>query len=211
MRYWNRMRVRLIVWGAALVVGVGIGAGIAITTASPSSSATPPPVPAAQVTWKAGAKPAPEFALRDERGEPISLQRFRGRPVILTFIDPLCTTFCPIEARVLDRLLAQLPAAQRPAIVSVSVNRLGDNAHAFRHDAKTWKLTRDWHWAVGSQHALARAWKAYGIGVSVDPKSKDVTHTEAAYLIDATGHERALYLWPFGAGGMLQEIRTLSG
>ena len=39
-------------------------------------------------TWAAGKKIAPGFSLRDQNGSPISLRRFRGRPVILTFIDP---------------------------------------------------------------------------------------------------------------------------
>jgi cytochrome oxidase Cu insertion factor (SCO1/SenC/PrrC family) len=163
------------------------------------------------VAWKAGQKVAPSFSLRDEQGKPISLERFRGRPVILTFIDPLCTTFCPLEAKVLDRMLARLPAAERPAIVSVSVNRLGDNAKAYRHDAQAWKLTSAWHWAVGSQPALQSVWKSYAIGVSVDPKTKDVTHTEAAYLVDAKGYQRALYLWPFNASDLVRGLRSLNG
>lgn len=207
------MRYRWIVLGVALVVGIGVGAGVAVLTASPTSSANPPfsQQPAAQVSWKAGQRRAPDFSLRDESGKPISLQRFRGRPVIVTFIDPLCTTFCPIEAHVLDRLLARLPAAQRPAIVSVSVNRLGDNRRAYRHDARKWSLTSDWHWAVGSQAALAHVWKQYGIGVEVNPKTKDVTHTEAAYLVDASGYERALYLWPFDSAALLRELHAVAG
>ncbi|MGH3009493.1 MAG: SCO family protein [Gaiellaceae bacterium] len=208
------MRYRWLVWGVALVVGIGGGVGVAFATRSSGHSPTPTfprSSSQAQITWKAGQKAAPDFALRDQQGRPISLQRFHGRPVLLTFIDPLCTTFCPLEARVLDRLLAQLPASQRPAIVSVSVNRLGDNQTAYRHDARKWRLTSDWHWAVGSQAALSRVWNAYAIGVAVDPKTKDVTHTEAAYLVDASGHQRALYLWPFGSTALLGELQTLAG
>lgn len=212
MRYWLPMRYRWIVWAAALVAGVGIGAGIAIARNSSSSApATSSSNGAqAQVSWKPGQKAAPDFALRDAHGRPISLRRFHGRPVLLTFIDPLCTTFCPLEASVLDRMLASLPAAERPAIVSVSVNRLGDNQKTYAHDARKWKLTPDWHWAVGSQAALERVWKAYAIGVAVDPKTKDVTHTEAAYLVDANGDQRALYLWPFGSAALLRELRSLA-
>lgn len=199
-------------WIAALAAGVGIGVGVAFATSSRGGATAPSgPEAAQQVTWPAGKKTAPDFALRDEHGAPISLRRFRGRPVLLTFIDPLCTTFCPLEARVLDRMLAQLPAAQRPAIVSVSVNPRGDNAKAYRHDRRAWKLTSDWHWAVGSPRALARVWRDYGIYVATDPKTKDVAHTEAAVLLDATGHERALYIWPFGASGLLSGLRAVAG
>lgn len=214
MRYLRGMRYRWIVWAVALVAGVGIGVGIAFVRSSPSApavqnAAITPAAP--EMSWKAGQKRAPDFTLRDATGRRISLRRFAGRPVIVTFIDPLCTTFCPLEARVLDGMLARLPAAQRPAIVAVSVNPRGDNARAYRHDAKAWKLTRDWHWAVGSPRALARVWQAYAIGVSVDPKTKDVAHTEAAYLVDPSGYQRALYLWPFGTAALLSELRGFAG
>lgn len=208
-----------ILWAITLGLCIGIAALIVFLVAGRGSgsagplNATEQSVLAARggpaSTWKAGQKLAPGFSLSDEHGSPISLGGFRGKPVILTFIDPLCTTFCPLEARVLDQTLARLPAAQRPAIVSVSVNRLGDNARAYRHDARAWKLTGAWHWAVGSQPALARVWKDYGIGVMVDPKTKDVTHTEAAYLVDSHGYQRALYVWPFNATDLVRGLRSL--
>lgn len=212
------LRFRWLIFAAALALGVGVGVVVAVVRGS--SPATPGPTVAGQAilsaqggpaaTWKAGQKLAPGFALTDAQGHPISLGRFHRRPVILTFIDPLCTTFCPIEARVLDKLLARLPAAQRPAIVAVSVNRLGDDAKAYRHDARAWKLTGAWHWAVGSQPALQRVWKNYGIGVSVNAKTKDVTHTEAAYLVDRSGYQRALYVWPFNANDLMRGLRSLN-
>jgi cytochrome oxidase Cu insertion factor (SCO1/SenC/PrrC family) len=209
-------RFRWLILGVALAVGIGGGVAIALlrSTAPAAPNASGQAILSAQggasATWKSGQKVAPGFSLSDAHGSPISLTRFHGRPVLLTFIDPLCTTFCPIEAKVLDRMLARLPAAQRPAIVSVSVNTLGDNAKAYRHDARKWKLTSAWHWAVGSQPALQRVWSAYSIGVSVDPKTKDVTHTEAAYLVDRNGYQRALYLWPFNATDLIRGLRSLN-
>jgi hypothetical protein len=37
-----------------------------------------------------------------------------------------------------------------------------------------------------------------------------IAHTEGAYLIDAKGYQRALFLWPYGAAGVVQTLRTLS-
>jgi cytochrome oxidase Cu insertion factor (SCO1/SenC/PrrC family) len=62
-----------------------------------------------------------------------------------------------------------------------------------------------WHWGIGARSQLAPVWRKYGIGVSVATRKiagvtvHDVTHTEAAYVIDAKGYERALFLWPFRA------------
>jgi cytochrome oxidase Cu insertion factor (SCO1/SenC/PrrC family) len=163
-----------------------------------------------------GEKLAPGFSLRSENGGPISLRQFRGRPVIVTFIDPLCRNLCPLEAKVLGRVVAQLPAAQRPAILAVSTNRWADARKNLLLDRTKWNLPSDWHWAVGSPAALARVWKAYAIGVSVatktiaDIKVRRITHTEAAYLVDAGGYQRALYIYPFRVSDVERTLRSLA-
>ena len=78
----------------------------------------------------------PRFSLTDENGKAISLAAYRGRPVILTFLDPLCRNYCPVEARRLSALERSLPSSSRPAIVAVSVNVLG-NAKRYLTEDKT--------------------------------------------------------------------------
>src|SRR5262249_62055510 len=100
----------------ALAIGAGAGAALALGTSgggSHSSNASPV-FSRANVTWKAGEHAAPDFALRDQAGAPISLAANRGRAVILTFTDPRCTTLCPLEAKVLNSVERQVPAGARP-------------------------------------------------------------------------------------------------
>ena len=40
--------------------------------------------------------PAPGFQLTDQNGQPVSLASLRGKVVLMTFLDPVCTTDCPI-------------------------------------------------------------------------------------------------------------------
>ena len=211
-------RLRWLVLLGALIVGIGIGTAVAVlrparsAPASLSSAASGPPV-----TWPAGKKVAPGFTLRSQNGAPISLKQFGGRPVILTFIDPLCRNLCPLEAKTLDRVVAQMPAAQRPAIVAVSVNKYADARTNLLLDKTKWSLPSNWHWAVGAPAALARVWKAYAIGVSVATRTiagirvHRITHTEAAYLIDPRGYERALYLYPFRAQDVEHSLGSIAG
>lgn len=209
-------RLRWFVVAGALVVGVSIGAAIAVLRSSSTSPAVASlAVSGPPVTWPVGKKVAPGFTLRSESGTPISLKQFRGRPVIVTFIDPLCRNFCPLEAKVLGRVVAQIPVAQRPAIVAVSTNHWADARKNLLLDKSKWSLPSDWHWAVGPPAALAKVWKNYAIGVSVATKTiagikvRRITHTEAAYVIDPSGYERALYLYPFRAADVGRTLRSL--
>ena len=200
---------------AALAVGVGAGAGFALTHRGGTSQTVSPVTGAANVVWPAAKRRAPDFALRDQVGAPISLRAHRGQVVIVTFIDPLCTTLCPLEAKALDRVEQQLPGAQRPAVVAVSVNPWGDAPRYFRADAHKWRLGPSWRWAVGSRAELARVWKAYAIAVRIRRfraagiTTHQVDHTEAAYVIDRRGFERALFVYPFSASDVENTVRQL--
>ena len=141
--------------------------------------------------------------LRDQKGRPVSIAAYRGRPVIVTFIDPLCRNLCPLEAQVLNQADRQMPVSQRPVILAVSVDVYADARADLLQDVREWHLVPQWRWGVGRPGAAGRVWRRYQVGVSVVTKRiagtaiHYITHTEAAYIVDATGHERALFLWPF--------------
>jgi cytochrome oxidase Cu insertion factor (SCO1/SenC/PrrC family) len=210
-------RLRWILWGVVLSLGVVAAVLYVALRASGPSTATAVPVsddPAA--TWAAGALRAPAFRLTDENGAPVSLAALRGRPVIVTFIDPLCRDFCPLEARHLNDVVNTFPQASKPAIVAVSVNVYGDAHSTLMQDARTWKLVPEWRWAVGKPAQLGRVWNAYHVEVLATAKTvagvtvHTIGHTEAAYVIDSKGYQRALFLWPYRAGGVVRTLRALT-
>lgn len=178
---------------------------------APASAASAPPV-----TWAAGVRRAPAFTLADPNGAPVSLAALRGRPVIITFIDPVCRNLCPFEARVLSTAVRALPASERPAIVSVSVNPWEDTKPNFAADATHWSLAPEWRWAIGSHAALATVWHDYAIAWADAPKhyagvtEHKIIHTEASYVIDGSGYERALFLYPFKAKAVEKAIKQVS-
>ena len=43
--------------------------------------------------------PAPPFTLTDQQGRTVSLASLRGHVVALTFLDPVCTSDCPLIAQ----------------------------------------------------------------------------------------------------------------
>lgn len=209
---------RWLLWGAALLAGVAVGVAIGVVRSSHRTAAPPAGIaPARPVeTWAAGEKVAPGFALHDEAGKPVSLAAFRGRALLLTFMDPQCTDFCPVEARMIDAALARLPAAERPTVIAVSVNLWGNAPSILRKDERDWKMTSAWHWAVGSARQLRKAWADYEIAVADSPttangvRTHEITHTEATFVIDRKGYQRAIYLWPFRAADLARSVRTLT-
>ena len=209
------LRMRWVLWGVAALVGIGAGAALVVLR-SPSKSATG--ITSGPATsWPNGVRRAPAFRLSDQNGASVSLAALRGRPVIVTFIDPLCRNYCPIEASRLDSVVRSLPAASRPAILAVSVNVEGNARRYLVQDIHKWRLGPSWRWGVGEPSALASVWREYGIGVLVTRKTiagvtvDEVTHTEAAYIVDAEGFERALYLWPFTAADVRSTLSRLRG
>jgi cytochrome oxidase Cu insertion factor (SCO1/SenC/PrrC family) len=206
------------VLGAVVLVLAAVVAALLLTS-RPHASTSPAAAPVSDTPaaiWRAGRRRAPAFALRDGRGSPLSLASLSGRPVILTFIDPLCRDYCPIEAQHLSSLVQSLPAAQKPAIVAVSVNTAGNTRAVLAQDERKWKLVPQWQWAVGTSAQLARVWRAYGIDVLVSTRKvagvtvRRVAHTEAAYVIDRNGFERAIFIWPYSADGVASTLRSLA-
>jgi cytochrome oxidase Cu insertion factor (SCO1/SenC/PrrC family) len=211
---------RWVLWSCVALIGVlgGLLIGLLTTSHKPAAMAESSLTPdAAAATWSAGAKLAPGFRLTDQNGKAVSLAAYRGRPVIVTFIDPLCRNFCPLEAKVLNDVVAKLPAAQRPAIVAVSVNLWGNARKYLVQDVRKWQLTPEWRWGVGSSRKLEAVWKAYQIEVLDQPKTiagvtvHQITHTEGAFIVDPSGHQRALYLWPFRAVDVTHTLQQLRG
>jgi cytochrome oxidase Cu insertion factor (SCO1/SenC/PrrC family) len=206
-------RFRWAIWAGAALAGLAIAAAIAVVADSRSS---PAPAASSATTFAAGERPAPVFSLVDQHGTPFSLASYHGRPVIVTFIDPLCRDFCPREASVLTEAAAKL-GVQAPAIVSVSVNPWADTPANFAADAVHWQLAPGWRWGTASYGKLATIWKNYDVAVSVTKKTvagipiRRIVHTGAAYLVDANGDERALWLYPFTTDDVVSTSRQILG
>ncbi|HZT44672.1 MAG TPA: SCO family protein [Gaiellaceae bacterium] len=202
-------------WPLVAAIAVGATAGLVIAlTRNPSE---PQPATGATAgayeTWAPGARRARSFTLRDDRGAPISVPA-RGSPTVVTFLDPVCRSLCPVEARILASAVRELgPLA--PQVVSVSVDPPADTPANFRTDAREWRLPPSWRWAVGSTPVLARVWQSYGVSVEVQQTKlagvsvRNVVHDEEAYLVDRSGFVRALFIFPFRAQDVERAVRAI--
>jgi cytochrome oxidase Cu insertion factor (SCO1/SenC/PrrC family) len=188
-------RFALVVVAAAVC---GIAAGVAIAALDRHAATLRLPELHGQATWPAGARPAPA------RGLP----SLRGHTSVVTFMDPRCTSICPIEGRQLASILRRLPAASRPTLVLVSVNPQASAADAVRASRK-WQLAPFHpHWVLGSHATLSTVWSAYH--VQVRPTKGDIMHTLVAYLVDRHGDERTAYLFPFAPAFVQDDLARLA-
>jgi protein SCO1 len=186
-----------------------------VLTTQPASSSGSTNALQGDITWPAGKRPAPGFTLRDQQGRRVSLASFRGRPVVVTFLDSRCTNLCPVEGRFLGDVQRMLPPAQRPVILAVSVNPTDTPQSVRRFVDVHAHWTTPWYWLMGTRAQLAPVWKAYAIGVRQVRRKVagvhfvSIEHTAALYLVDAHGDERSGYLMPFTPRDLADDVRTL--
>ena len=137
--------------------------------------------------------PAPPFALVDQHGHEESLADLRGRVVALTFLDPVCTSDCPLiaqEFRQADKQLgAQSDRVDFVAIVANPDYRSLAFTNAFDRQEDFTHLS-NWYYLTGSLSALERVWNSYGEPVQTIPDGAMVAHGDLAFVIDGRGHER---------------------
>lgn len=202
--------------GAGANVSASTGAGAAAGSDTGGAGSAGSSGGEGPVSWPAGQRPAPDFQLTDQAGRTVSPAYYRGRPVIVTFIDPLCRNLCPLAGKVLSEADNDLPAGQRPPIIAVSVDIYADTRADLQEDYQRWSLTSQWQWAVGSPDRLASVWKRYYAEVQVETKHiagttvHYITHSEMAYLIDGRGDERKLFTWPYTARQIDAAVRGIS-
>jgi cytochrome oxidase Cu insertion factor (SCO1/SenC/PrrC family) len=136
---------------------------------------------------------APAFQLTDQYGKPASLARLRGKVVLLTFLDPVCTSDCPLiaqEFRQADQMLgATARGVELVAIVANPVYRSVAYTRAFDQQERLTGL-RNWLFLTGPVDQLRETWKNYGVAAGILPAGGMIAHSDVAFVIDASGHTR---------------------
>lgn len=134
---------------------------------------------------------APNFTLTDQAGHTMALSAFRGKVVVLNFMDPHCTDICPIVAQEFEQAYRELgPAAGKVVFAAVNVNQQYNSVASVAAFTDEQRLNAlPWHFFTGSPATLHAVWRHYSISVA-GSSSGDVIHTSAMYFIDPQGRER---------------------
>ena len=137
---------------------------------------------------------AKPFQLTDQHGRAVSLASLHGKVVLLTFLDPVCTSDCPLIAQEFRAAGQLLGASDRKvelvAVVANPVYHQVAYTQAFdRQEHLT--QTPNWLYLTGSVPQLQQVWKDYGIAAQILPAGSMIGHPDIAYVIDQAGQVRA--------------------
>ena len=130
---------------------------------------------------------APDFSLRDQDGDRLTMRSLRGSPVIVTFLYTTCEDTCPTQAQqvkgALDELGKDVPA------IAIAVDPPRDDPERARAFLSEQRMTGRMDFVLGSRRELSRLWRAY----SVQPQRDDLEHTARLVLVDPHGRQRVSF------------------
>jgi cytochrome oxidase Cu insertion factor (SCO1/SenC/PrrC family) len=175
---------------AIAALGIVLIGGVPMAVAAASPNADPILATAVDGAPDALHYQAPAFSLTDQHGHSVSLDSLRGKTIALTFLDPVCTSDCPIiaqEFRQADQMLGA--DAKKVDLVAIDANPRyisTDDLTAFDAHENLSQLT-NWLYLTGPTSRLTRIWDNYGILVGYASGGAMIAHSDTAYVINRQG------------------------
>lgn len=155
----------------------------------------------AAAAFKAGTfdppHPAPAFTLPGSDGQPLTLERLRGKVVLMVFGFTNCLDVCPVTMHTLTQARQLLGAeAVGVQVVYITVDPERDTAPALK--AYLARYDASFRGATGTPQALEAVRTRYGVVAQKvkSPQGYAVNHSSSVYLIDRAGKLRAMM--PYG-------------
>jgi len=171
--------------------------------------------PVAGETLKAGVlspvMAAPALKLRGSDGQPLTLERFRGKVVLLAFGFSNCGEVCPITLATLAGARKKLGAdAAAVQVVYVTVDPERDDAAQMRKFLGSFDPT--FIGGVGSRAEIDVAQQSFGISstrkVNADG-SFTIGHSSSIYMIDRSGGLRVVMPYGHPADDFVHDLKIL--
>jgi protein SCO1 len=130
---------------------------------------------------------APDFALKNQDGETVTMRELRGKPVIVTFLYTTCEDTCPLQAQTvrgaLDELGEDVPA------IAIAVDPARDTPERARAFLSEQRALGRLDFVLGTRAELKPLWD----GFYVRPQSVTQEHNARFTLVDERGFQRVGY------------------
>jgi protein SCO1 len=168
---------------ALIVVGIS-GVVVRVRTAGFEPFSTGAGDVAAQLTRVNDVAPA--LPLVDQHGRELSLDEYRGRPVLVAFAYAHCATVCPLI--VSDVLEAQRRAPERaPAVLIVTLDPWRDTPSRLPSMATQWDLLDDALFLSGSPELVEHTLNRWRVPRARNEKTGEITHPAIVYVLGPDG------------------------
>jgi protein SCO1/2 len=158
-------------------------------------------------------RPLPSFSLVDQANRAFDNERLRGRWSYLFFGFTNCPDVCPTTLRMLaqtEQSLSDLPPAQRPQVILVSVDPKRDTPQQLVSYLKFFSPA--FIGLTGEQATLDAFTRQLGVPVAITPTDNGnytVDHSAAIFLIDPNGAMRALFSPPHSPTSIADDYRRI--
>ncbi len=130
-------------------------------------------------------RPAPAVRLVDQHGDSVSLERFHGREVFLSFAFAHCQTVCPTVVR--EILEVQAAARPRPAVVIITLDPWRDPPARLPAISSAWGMGEDAFLLSGDVAEVERVLDRWQVRRSRDGATGEVEHQVLVHLLDPAG------------------------
>ncbi len=156
-----------------------------------------------------GGRPAPGFRLRNQLGRTVSLAQFRGRAVLLAFVDSHCTTICPLTTTSMLEAVHLMGAAGRHVqLLGIDANPDATRVTDVRDYSAAHGMMHSWDFLTGTLGQLTQVWKDYHVYVRAIKGNID--HEPAIYLIRPDGREQSVFLSQMAYAATGQQAQVLA-
>ncbi|MGE5524493.1 MAG: SCO family protein [Rhodospirillaceae bacterium] len=164
-----------------------------------------------QLTDVTGADFGKELNLTDHRGQPRTLQDFRGKVVVVFFGFTHCPDVCPTTMNDLAMVMKELGRdAERVQVLFVTVDPERDTQQVLAQYVPSFYPT--FLGLYGDANATARAAKSFKVFYQKQAQpggSYTVDHAAGTYILDGEGRLRLFAQYGAGPKALLHDIRAL--
>jgi cytochrome oxidase Cu insertion factor (SCO1/SenC/PrrC family) len=139
----------------------------------------------------------------------MSLSQFRGKVVLLGFVDSECTTVCPLTTLSMLEAKQLLGAAgSRVQLLGIDANPSAIAVSDVLGYSRAHNMVNRWDFLTGTRAQLKATWKAFNIYAQIDQGQVD--HTPALYVIDSRGREQKVYLTTMAYSSIGQSAQVIA-
>ena len=150
--------------------------------------------------------PAPRVALTDQTGRTVTLDQFRGRPVLVAFAYAHCETVCPV---IVSDVLTASRSAERaaPVVLFVTLDPWRDTPRRLPAIARVWGLDGEAYVLSGAPDDVERTLSAWRVPRTRNLRTGDISHPSMIYVVDPNG--RIAYVVSGNAATIVAALNAL--